>query len=78
MISPYQGILGEQAPAWNVDAWFNLPGRQTKLELSDLAGKVVYLYPFNLSHCLEGAPTRIFRVWTSSQPQYLTLVLEKP
>ncbi|MCH7700785.1 MAG: TlpA family protein disulfide reductase [Planctomycetes bacterium] len=39
-------IVGNQAPAWTVKTWFNLPNGETNLELDDLAGKVVYLNCF--------------------------------
>ena len=40
------GISSKKAPAWNVKQWFNLPKGKKKLELSDYAGKVVFLYCF--------------------------------
>ena len=46
MQSPVYGILGEQAPAWGVQRWYNLPAGKRDLELEDYSGSVVYLYSF--------------------------------
>ncbi len=40
------GIEGKKAPPWNVAQWKNLPEGKERLEVSDLAGKAVYLYCF--------------------------------
>lgn len=40
------GIAGQQAPIWEVAAWFNLSENQSRLDLPDLTGKVIYLYGF--------------------------------
>ncbi len=40
------GIVGQLAPAWQVDRWFNLPEGADSLDVSDLHGKVVYLFCF--------------------------------
>lgn len=40
------GIDNQPAPAWTVDAWINLPDGATSLDVTDLKGKVVYLYCF--------------------------------
>ena len=40
------GILGQQAPQWDVSQWHQLPKGQKSLELNDLSGKTVYLYYF--------------------------------
>ncbi len=46
-MSTYQyGIQNQHAPPWGVDQWFNLPVGKAKLDLSDLRGKIVYLYNF--------------------------------
>ena len=39
-------IVGNKAPAWEVETWFNLPNGEVALALDDLAGKVVYLNCF--------------------------------
>lgn len=41
-----RGILGQKAPNWDVADWFNLPSGATRLEITDLSSKVVYLYCF--------------------------------
>ena len=40
------GIVGQAAPAWQVDRWFHLPGGMKALEPADLEGRVIYLYFF--------------------------------
>lgn len=40
------GIAGRQAPSWKVDRWHNLPAERDRLDVSDFAGKVVYLFCF--------------------------------
>ncbi len=46
MYSPSYGILGTQAPAWNIQKWFNVPAGKQATELADYADNVVYLYCF--------------------------------
>lgn len=46
MLSSAYGILGQQAPNWDVKEWFNLPADKLQLELSDFEGKLLYLYCF--------------------------------
>ena len=41
-----RGIAGRPAPAWQVDQWFNLPQGTETLDVTDLKGKVIYLYGF--------------------------------
>ena len=44
---PYvPGILNQKAPLWEVSEWVQLPEGRKSLELSDLNGKVIYLYCF--------------------------------
>lgn len=40
------GIEGKTAPAWDVDAWFNLAEGVGRVEVGDFAGRVVYMYGF--------------------------------
>lgn len=40
------GIEGMKAPVWDVEEWFNLDNGVSRLDVDDLAGKVVYLYGF--------------------------------
>ncbi len=40
------GIVGQQAPAWSVSQWLNLPDGKRALDISDYEGKVLYLYCF--------------------------------
>ncbi len=40
------GILGQQAPSWTVDNWFNLDPGVESIDISDFRGKVVYLFFF--------------------------------
>ncbi len=40
------GILGQQAPRWQVESWFNLPEGQIGIDVYDFKGKTVYLYCF--------------------------------
>lgn len=46
MQSPAYGILGRQAPAWEVQQWYNLPAGNNAPDLEDYSGNVVYLYCF--------------------------------
>ena len=42
-----RGIVGQPAPTWQgLDTWFQLPKGKKALDVSDLKGKVVYLYFF--------------------------------
>ena len=43
---PARGILGRDAPKWDVPTWINLPAETEDLEIQDLLGRVVYLYCF--------------------------------
>ena len=43
---PKLGILGQTAPPLGVNQWFNLPGGRQSIDVTDLGGKVVYLYGF--------------------------------
>ena len=40
------GILGQKAPSWSVDNWFNLEEGAETVDVSDFRGKVVYLFFF--------------------------------
>ncbi len=40
------GIVGEAAPTWEIEKWFNLPEGKEKLEISDFRGKVLILFNF--------------------------------
>ncbi|MEM7352125.1 MAG: TlpA disulfide reductase family protein [Acidobacteriota bacterium] len=40
------GILGQQAPAWELAEWYNLQPGVDGLDISDFEGKVIYLYFF--------------------------------
>ncbi len=40
------GILGQQAPAWNIDQWHNLPDGISSLDVDDFRGQVLYLFCF--------------------------------
>lgn len=40
------GIEGRKAPGWSASEWRNLPEGKRSLDLSDYAGKIVYLYFF--------------------------------
>lgn len=40
------GILGLQAPEWDVETWIDAEGEETQLELSDFEGKIIYLFTF--------------------------------
>ncbi len=42
-------VIGQKAPAWNVNTWTNLPTAKTTLNPGDLQGKVVYLTFFQSS-----------------------------
>ena len=41
-----KGITGQEAPHWGVAQWKNLPSDVETLDISDLKGKVVFLYGF--------------------------------
>jgi thiol-disulfide isomerase/thioredoxin len=41
-----RGIVGRQAPPWQVDTWFQLPADSSTLNVQDYRGKVLYLYGF--------------------------------
>jgi thiol-disulfide isomerase/thioredoxin len=41
-----RGIRGQQAPKWEVGQWRNLPEDKQSIDISDYAGKVVYLFCF--------------------------------
>lgn len=41
-----QGIVGLKAPAWEVDQWFNLPEGKDSIDVTDLRGKVIYLFAY--------------------------------
>ena len=40
------GIVGQEAPDWDVGKWLNLPDSRDGLDVDDFKGKVVYLYGF--------------------------------
>ena len=42
----HRGILGRQAPPWQVDTWMQLPTGSSTLDVKDYQGKVIYLYGF--------------------------------
>ena len=44
--SRVRGIMGQKAPAWTVEAWFNLPEGVERIDVADFEGKVVYLFGF--------------------------------
>jgi thiol-disulfide isomerase/thioredoxin len=44
--TPTRGILNQKAPSLEVSEWFHLPEGKKSLDISDFAGKVVYLYCF--------------------------------
>ena len=44
---PVAGIVGQQAPEWDVSEWHQLPEGKEDLDISDYKGKVLYLYFFN-------------------------------
>lgn len=62
MTTQHLGIEGARAPARNVDTWFNPGEGRSRVELDDLAGKVVYLYGLQ-SWCAgcnsHGSPTMV-------------------
>jgi thiol-disulfide isomerase/thioredoxin len=62
------GIKGAKAPAWNVDTWFNLEDGKKRLELSELSGKVVYLFGFQ-SWC-TGCHTSGFPAFAAVQDHF--------
>lgn len=41
-----KGIEGREAPAWDVEEWFNLPEGKKSLDIGDLRGQVIFLYCF--------------------------------
>ena len=43
---PVQGIVGQQAPEWDVSEWHQLPQGKKDLDIADYKGKVLYLYFF--------------------------------
>ena len=43
---PVAGILGQQAPQWDVSQWHQLPNGKDDLNIDDYRGKVLYLYFF--------------------------------
>jgi len=43
---PTAGIVGQQAPQWDVSEWHQLPAGKTDLNIGDYQGKVLYLYFF--------------------------------
>lgn len=45
-IAQKYGILNQKAPPIGATEWMNLPEGKTSLEISDLKGKVIYLYAF--------------------------------
>lgn len=40
------GILGQRAPNWRVDEWYNLGDDVERIDVSDFKGKIVYLFGF--------------------------------
>ncbi len=44
--SQARGIIDQQAPAWGVTEWVQLPAGKTSLDITDFKGKVIYLYCF--------------------------------
>lgn len=40
------GIVGQQAPSWQVSEWYQLPTGVDSLDVKDYKGKVLYLYFF--------------------------------
>jgi len=40
------GIAGQEAPAWGVTEWLNLPEGRERLDVGDFENKVIYLYGF--------------------------------
>jgi len=43
---PVPGIVGQQAPNWDVSQWHQLPDGKKDLDITDYKGKVLYLYFF--------------------------------
>ena len=43
---PVPGIVGQQAPHWDVSQWHQLPEGKQDLDITDYRGKVLYLYFF--------------------------------
>ena len=41
---PKRGIVGQQAPKWETSKWIGLPTGKTSFDISDVKGKVTYLY----------------------------------
>ncbi len=40
------GILGQRAPNWRVDEWYNLGDNVERIDVADFKGKIVYLFGF--------------------------------
>lgn len=40
------GVVGQRAPDWDVETWRRLPQGTSRLEVDDLAGRVIYLFCF--------------------------------
>ena len=45
-VKPVPGIVGQQAPSWDVSQWYQLPDGKDDLDITDYKGKVLYLYFF--------------------------------
>jgi len=43
---PTRGIVGAAAPSWEIQQWEQLPDDKETLDVSQLRGKVIYLYCF--------------------------------
>ena len=43
---PTRGIVGAAAPSWEIQQWKHLPRGKETLDVSNLRGKVIYLYCF--------------------------------
>lgn len=41
-----RGIEGQTGPEWNISTWIHLPEGKERLEVTDLRGRVVYLFAF--------------------------------
>ena len=78
--SRVRGIMGQKAPAWSVETWFNLPEGVERIDVADFEGKVVYLFGFQ-SWCpgchRHGFPT-LKKVIASSTSQCNTFVNATP
>ncbi len=46
LLAQPRGILDRKAPNWEVQEWIQLPEGSAAIEVTDLQGKVVYLYCF--------------------------------